>query len=378
MTAPEPYHARGGPEPGSRLPLVGQLLAFAATGAPLLPRSPAFAWRPEGGDARQFRWVLEGGLGPLLHRALRDCADIVPPAWREALLAADLTARVRHGNLTDTTLEVLDACEALPVRATLLKGISVSEQLYPEAHLRPMGDIDILIPAAAYAPVEATLLARGYHRLDGPAIAGHHHGVPLRHSGRRTLVELHTALFPADSALRTGTLFGATNVALHSIGSHYHGRPVQRLTPELQLAYIASSWCNDLTLCKVHPSFLASLFDAVYLLAASGRALDWRGMAAWLDNDMARASLHAMVTYLPRYGVAPLPTAALAQLASSQTLVGPLQLALMHRMLDHHLIGGRPWRLALPPPVPGRYSLVHQFRKRVLDRRRHPAQATGR
>jgi len=51
-------------------------------------------------------------------------------------------------------------------------------------------------------------------------------------------------------------------------------------------------------------------------------------------------------------------------------LVGPLQVRLIHAMLDRHLIGGRRWRLALPPPVPGRYSLLHQFDKRVLQPRR--------
>jgi len=155
---------------------------------------------------------------------------------------------------------------------------------------------------------------------------------------------------------------------LRSIWSHYHGRPVKRLTPELQLAYIASSWFNDLTRCKVHPSFIASLFDGIYLLAASGRTLNWSGMLEWLDNDMAKASLYAMATYLPRFGVEQPPPAALVQLASTQSLVGPIQLRMIHRMLDRHLIGGRPWDLALPPPVPGRYSLVHQFKKRVLSR----------
>ena len=50
---------------------------------------------------------------------------------------------------------------------TLLKGISISDQHYPIAHLRPMGDIDILIPADAYESVESALLHRGYARKPG-------------------------------------------------------------------------------------------------------------------------------------------------------------------------------------------------------------------
>jgi len=373
MTAPSGYQGLEAAGSGPDLPLVGQLLAYAATGAPLGHGNRKFAWRPEGGDDRQFRWTIDGGLGPLLHRATRDCADVVPPPWREALLSADLTARVRHGSLADTALEIIDVCDRLQIRVTLLKGISVGEQLYPAEHLRPMADIDVLIPVQAYALVETALLDRGYDKLDHPAIDVHHHGAPLRHPRWRTIVELHRGLFPDDSPLREDTVFSLSNVMLRSICSHYHGRPVRRLNPELQLVYMASSWFNDLTLCKVHPSFIASLLDAIYLLAASGRTMNWSGMLEWLDNDMAKASLYAMVTYLPRYGVQQLPSATLEQLASTQTLVGPIQLKLIHGMLDRHLIGGRPWDLALPPPVPGRYSLRRQFNKRIRNRLRRRA-----
>jgi hypothetical protein len=354
--------------PASDLPLIGQLLVHAANGTPLGPDNRNFAWRAEGANTRQFQWALEGGLGPLLHRASRGFADALPPAWREALLGAELTARVRQGNLVDVALEIIEVCERLKVCVTLLKGISVSEELYPAEHLRPMSDVDILIPASAYAPVEAALLEGGYDRIDYPAMEGHHHGAPLRHRTRRTLVELHTALFPSDSPLCENSLFSLPGVSSRSVRSMYHGKPVMRLSPELQLVYIASSWFNDLTLCKVHPSFLASLFDAVYLLAASGRTLRWNEMFEWLDNEMAIASLYAMLTYLPRYGVDPLSHADLMPLASAQRLMGSLQLRAIHRMLDRHLIGARPWPFELPPPVPGRYNIARQFRKRIASR----------
>ena len=351
-------------------PLLARLLAWAATGAPVSwseEQSP----HPPAADA-QLGWVLEGGLGALLHYALGD--GRLPPRWRDALLSADLTARVTHGNAADTMLELIEVCEQLRLQPTLLKGISVSEQFYPAEHLRPMADIDVLLPAAAGVAFEAALQARGYRRLDYPAMAGHHHGAPLRDPRRRTIVEPHTVLFPDDSALRAGVTFSRANVEARSVESHYHGRPVRRLGAELQLVYMAASWFNDLTQCKVEPSFSATLFDAVYLLAACGQTLDWSGMLEWLDNEMAQASLYAMATYLPRHGVEPVPRAVLARLAS-QGLVGPLQLRLIHAMLDRYLIGGRRWDLVLPPPVPGRYSLPHQFEKRVLGPllRRSPA-----
>jgi hypothetical protein len=356
----------------SGLPLIGQLISYAATGVPLVRDGAGFGWRADDeGDRRQFRWAMDGGLGPLLYRATREYADLVPPAWRDTLLGADLTAKVRHGDLVDTALEVIDACARLQVQPVLLKGISSSEELYPAEHLRPMADIDILIPVDACADVEAALLDSGYATEPDPAPdPTHQHGPPLRHQRRRTVVELHRGLFPSDSPLVEGTVFSVPHVLSRSVGSQFHGRPVRRLARELQLAYIATSWFNDLTLRPVHPSFIAALLDAAYLLAASGPRLDSSRMIEWLDNEMACASVYALATYLPRFGVAPLPSASLRRLAARQTLVGTLQLRMIHAMLDRHLIAGKPWTLSLPQPVPGRYSVVHQLRKRILSRLR--------
>lgn len=325
----------------------------------------------DGGVERQLQWVLDGGLGPLLHNALGNAGRAQStPAQRSALLSADLTARVRHGSLVDTTLEIVEVCQRLDVEVVLLKGISVSEQWYPQEHLRPMADIDVLIPAADYAAVEAALMARGHERLAFEPGKGQQHGVPLEHRGRHTLIELHTELLGDDSPLSAGTLFGSPMVMSWSVPSSYHDQPVRRLSSELQLAYIASSWFNDLAVRQIHPSFIASMFDAVYLLSARGRQLDWDRLIERLDNELAAASLHAMLTYLPRFGVERPDAAVMARLASRQRLIGGVQLALIHAALDRHLIAAKPWNHVLPLPVPGRYSAWHQIRKRLT--RQHP------
>ena len=348
------------------LRLIGQLLLYAATDAPLQAGGRRFAWRAHGRDERQFRWALTGGLAPLLHSAAATCAEILPPTWRDELLGADLTARVRHAGIVDDMLKILDARDRLGIEVTLLKGVSVSEQFYPQEHFRPMADIDLLVTPAAYPRIENALLARGYRRLEPWAMHGHQHGAPLLHADRGSVIELHTRLFAADSELGAGDAFGAANVVRQSVASIYHGRPVKRLSVELQLAYVAASWFNDMTVYRFQPSFIASLFDAIYLLRRCGQSLDWPGLLEWLDNEMARASLRALLSYLPRYGV-PAPPPVLEALAAKR-LLGPVQQRLVHQALDRYLIGGRAWDLPIPPPVPGRYSLGHQLRKRILSR----------
>jgi hypothetical protein len=95
-------------------------------------------------------------------------------------------------------------------------------------------------------------------------------------------------------------------------------------------------------------------------------------MPTWIDNAMVKAHLYAMLTYLPRFGIGSAPRATLEWLSSSQSLMGPIQLKATHWMLDRHLVGGRPWTWFVPPPVPGRYNLLHQIRKRAARIRLGP------
>jgi hypothetical protein len=320
----------------------------------------------DGADDRQIQWVLDGGLGPLLYLAVRDCIDDVPASWGDVLLSADLTARIRHANLVDTALEVIDVCHKQQVRPTLLKGISISEQHYPVAHLRPMGDIDMLIPSDAYRAVEFALLRRGFVRkADYTVSNGAKHGIPLFCPERRVWVELHTALFDQDWL--PDEVFTAATVATQLVASTFRGREVYRFTDEFQLLYIASSWVEDLASYRImiDPSGLAPLLDAIYLLKRSGKALDYTRAAAGADCGLATASLYVMIGYLAQHELDSGSDQLLQTLSSRQRIVGPFQLRVIYAALDRYLIGGRRWNLPLPLPVPGRYSFRNQLRKKM-------------
>ncbi|WP_157269448.1 nucleotidyltransferase family protein [Azohydromonas aeria] len=347
--------------------LTARLLAHAATGAPLDAHAAFGSGVAAGEQERQLRWLLDGGLGPLLHHATRAQPQGVPEAWRHALLSADLTARMRHATLQASVRALLSACAALRLEPTLLKGISASEQLYPEPHLRPMSDFDVLLPPQRYSEADAALTAEGggWERTDFPALPGMHHDAPLRHRAHGGIVELHRALFPSDSPFSAGSLFAPAQLLSRSQPSSWHGEPVRRLPPELQLPYIAASWFNDLSDMRVHPSFLPSLVDALLLLRRFGPTLDWALLRGWLDNELARGCLYALLAYVPRFGATPAPADFMAWLGRSQRVAGALQLRLIHHMLDRHLVAARPWTLPFPPPVPGRYSPAYQWRKRL-------------
>ncbi len=389
-------------EPAGPLP---KLLAYAAT------RQSDGAHQehvPQFRDLRgyQIRQVSDAGLAPLLFRALQHSLETIPPGIRDRLTSADLTARIRYGNLCDAAIEIIDSCRETGVTPTLLKGISIADQHYPEGHLRPMGDIDILVPRQDYGTVESTLLRRGYVRKPGYEVEeAAPHGAPLFDPQRRVWVEIHTALFPADARLRTNAMFGPSHIAAQSVASSFHGRQVLRLSNELQLAYIASYWIRDLSRGGVDPSFVMPLLDAIYLLKACGQTLNWEGLRAQFDNELAMASVYVMLDYLVRRGFTDCAIPIVSDLAASQRIVGMPERKIITAMLDTCLVGGEgfagafmrdhpmiaktilhtllaegshagklsslPWNVVFPPWIADRYGVRFQWERiaRLLKRK---------
>jgi len=355
-------------------PLVGQLMSYASM--QLDDAVGAFPWRFSHIPERQFNWLMAAGMGPLLYRGTWQQAKLLPEQWRAPLHGAHLTAQVVNGNLVDTANHVIDICLGRSVPVTLLKGISTSEEFYPAAHLRPMGDIDLLLPPDRYAEIEAALLQNNFLQpaYDHGEEGAPYHGPPLYDARRRVWVELHTSLFPSSSGLLDNTLFKAETIACETRPSKFRGRNVYRLSRELQLIYVASSWIRDMTTHRINPSFVPSLFDAIYLLKASALTMDWQRVVGLLDNELAAASLHVMLRFLERHRLFHVDARVMSRIAASQRLVGSLQDFFIQWMLDRNLAGGRYWNLAFPPPVPGRYSARRQWQKRVA-RRQKPASA---
>ena len=184
-------------------------------------------------------------------------------------------------------------------------------------------------------------------------------------------------------------MFSPAQIAAHSVASTFLGRPVFRLTDELQLAYIASSWIRDLSRNQIHASLVLPLLDAIYLLKASGKSLDWDRLLAGLDdNELAAASLYIMLAYLSRRGLAACPSPVLSRIVSRQRIIGAWERKIIDLLLDTYLIRGKPfarffnnwtalivlntllargshlrkllalpWNIVFPPSLPNRYSV---------------------
>jgi hypothetical protein len=317
-------------------------------------------------DVDQIEHIVKSGFAPLLWRMAVESGAPPPAPWRDTLHASDLVAQVFHGNASDAAVEIVDAARAGGAQVTLLKGLSIGE-LYPAPHLRPMGDVDLLVAQRDRGWVESTMLRSGYVRMAGfREEEGDAHGTPLFSPDLGVWVEIHTGLFPEGDRLRSHRLFAPAELERHVVVSTFRDRRVGRLREELQLVYIASYWIRDLSNEGMHASFARPLLDAVYLLEARHGKLDWDGMIAGIDNDVAVASLYALLSYLSTRGYVRVPERVLAELASRQSLVGRVELAVLGALTDAGLVGTRPRLAAFVErhPMIGKSVLARLFERR--------------
>jgi hypothetical protein len=201
----------------------------------------------------------------------------------------------------------------------------------------------------------------------------------------KTWVEIHTHLFPRNAAVRTSGVFARGDLAGQIVDSEFFGRRVHRLTPELQLVYLASTWVRDLS-DELDISRVVPLLDAIYLLRAHGPRLDLGSILQWVNNEAALASAHLLLTYLARHRLSRVAAdPRVIGLRSAQRTLGTMELRILHTLVDRYVLEGRcfpgffhssrlwdplltphgpltkllliPWNLVFPRGVPHRYSL---------------------
>jgi hypothetical protein len=106
----------------------------------------------------------ENALAPLLYASLRKSKreHQVPADVLQELRMAFLRSNVANGLVFQELSVLLDlfAREGIPV--VLLKGCALAGTLYPDASLRPMADLDLLVPRSSMEQVGALLIREGY------------------------------------------------------------------------------------------------------------------------------------------------------------------------------------------------------------------------
>ncbi len=147
------------------------------------------------------------GLAPLLYSRLQaqGWPAGLPTSSRQILTEAYYASEA-HNTLLFTELEViLPRLKLLRITVVLLKGASLAPTLYPARGLRPMSDVDCLVPPIDCPRVVQLLQELGYHEERHDQVPGlhdmsdYHVGLKGGPAGR-VIFELHWGLVSSQQA----------------------------------------------------------------------------------------------------------------------------------------------------------------------------------
>ena len=190
--------------------------------------------------ARQHR------LEPMLHwraRADRTIAG-APQRFRDAIAATFRLQALRSLQLQLHVAAVHQAMRARDIPAIFLKGAFLAFHVYPHPALRPLRDLDVLVPRDQALLAFESLLRAGFKRhseIQGSAQAWlecRKHLPPLVTADGYVSVEIHAELTEVPPG--TGGLFRSANEQLweRSIEQGVLGEQIRYLSPTDQLLHI--------------------------------------------------------------------------------------------------------------------------------------------
>lgn len=352
-----------------------------------------------------LRWITHAGLGPLFsHMAQNQRQANTGFVMPSLLSSADMAARVAMADYLDSLEEILAASADIAQEITLLKGISVCQHLYPEPHLRTMGDIDLLVPKNKQELLESLLLSLGYHQQSSQTAefyATHHHSMPFFHPEKHTWVEVHSALL-SNRNVASDRVFSSSHVASQIVPTTFRGHRTNRLNYEQEMIYIATHWALER---KCFAGGVIPLVDMIYLVQKHGHEFNWDNLFGALKGSQATVYLYLMLQFLQKNGMVSLPPTLMRRLASAQSYPLGLSEPILLNLIDRYSIQGRrpsrltsetivgtiwetllkagpawknilrtPWNILFTPTQPRRFSPAFQLARisRMLGLRKQP------
>lgn len=296
----------------------------------------------------------------LLHRLLEPLGGEIPEAVRAELSSERARIAARELSARRQLHEIASLLSDVDIAAVALKGAALIETTYPEAGLRPMTDLDLLVFPEELERAASALAAAGYRphpdlsadQLDAYARGGHHHRAPVSHPSRRLGVELHDRLaYWIDEAV-TGPLI--ENAGASRLG------PYLLLDANDLVTHLAVHFACDRR--EVRGAALGQLADIAYALTEQ---IDWEKLVNRARRLGLAAALFLAARTVSRLELAVVPGDILALLKPASWRPGVGERLLAERVLiePDRAIGSHvppsPRQFLLPGPryMRARYGL---------------------
>lgn len=259
------------------------------------------AFTPEDWTAA-VRQARAHGLAPYLYWRLHQLParpDIPADLW--AGLRKSLLTNARRNTLLFLQLgEALAALNRAGVPVIVLKGAHLAALVYADIGLRPMGDIDLLIPEAHLQSADRILRTLGYtpHQAVHFDDRGRHHLPPYQRAKAAT-IEVHWTITAPQLPFE---------IAMEDLWKQ--AQPVDiansatmALAPAGLLIHLCIHLCAHQLLLGLHP-----LVDLLETLIHHGKDLDWQALVAISQRANLCKQLYLPLSLAHHLLGAPVPT----------------------------------------------------------------------
>lgn len=146
-----------------------------------------------------LNFITRNGLAPLVFFRLKKHQKQYPESFLSALKKEYLSSLLRNANLYNTGDEISVLLRKQGIPVIHLKGGLIGPTIYGDAALRPMSDIDLLVPADEISNAVDQIIKKG-----GKVVSSHEKDIPTNHhypliTYKTAPIELHRYLFPIHS-----------------------------------------------------------------------------------------------------------------------------------------------------------------------------------
>jgi len=204
--------------------------------------------------------------------------------------------------------QISTALQARSIPLLVLKGAFLAEYVYPDAAMREMGDIDLLVPAEQLKEAAGVLEELGfaahhpYYHED--AVSALHH-LPGFVNANGTYIELHWTFFSVEEAARIKTDCIWERAQSFSMG----GASLLGLCPEDLLLHV----CGHASYQHIFEMGLRSIYDVAVILNRYQDTLNWEQALRTTTDWRWRRGVYLMLRMAHELLGAPLPEGFLSQ-----------------------------------------------------------------
>lgn len=294
-------------------------------------------------DPATIRWAIHAGLGPLIcHIGRNHLSGMADATSRDLLKSADLVAQLAMPDALDALEEILAASPDIAREIILLKGISTCQYLYPEPHLRTIGDIDLLVPVHSQLRLETLLFDLGYRQQSNRPAAyyqTHHHSMPFFHPVKQLWVEVHTALFSNANA-SSDPVFSPSRISTQTVPMTFRGHVTNRLSFKQEMIYTAAHWALER---KCFAGGALPFVELALMVRSQGDTLDWNQVLMGLHGSQAAAYLFLMLGFLRKHEIVSVPPTVTKQLSALPRYSLGRNEPILHGMIEKYSMQGTPF-----------------------------------